>query len=221
MEDGLHEAPLGVNYDMAQEVFRKSGIQPTVCYQCRKCTSGCPLTFAMDYTPDQIVRFLILGLEERVLASRTIWVCSSCETCTTRCPNDIDIAGLMDHLKEEAHARGIVPPECRTVRTFHQAFLDDVARRGRVFEAGLLQRYMLTSGAWKDRLADGTLWSDVRMGWALLRRGRLPLRPQGVRAREEIRRIFQSAGQAQPASQPPEAPSPGNQSASEHPEVPN
>ncbi|MBC7358288.1 MAG: 4Fe-4S dicluster domain-containing protein [Desulfacinum sp.] len=202
MDDGLNTARLRVNDELAERVLQKSRIQPTVCYQCRKCTSGCPLTFAMDHPPDRIVRFLILGLEERVLRSRTIWVCSSCETCTTRCPNDIDIAGLMDHLKEEAHARGIVPPECRPIHAFHEAFLEDVARRGRVFEAGLLQRYMLTSGVWKSRLADGTLWSEVRTGLALLRKGRLPLLPKGVQARDEIRRIFQGAGDSEAPSDP-------------------
>src|SRR3990172_12582159 len=76
------------------------------CYQCKKCSSGCPLTFAMDLLPDRVIRLAILGQEEMLLQSRTIWVCSSCETCTTRCPNGIDIAGVMDWLKEEALRRG-------------------------------------------------------------------------------------------------------------------
>ncbi len=186
-------AALNVDYDLATKVREACGIRPETCYQCRKCSSGCPLTFAMDYLPDQIVRFLSLGLEERVLSSRTIWICSSCETCTTRCPNDIDIAGLMDYLKQEAHARGIVPEECRFTRAFHQAFLDDVARRGRVYEIGLLNRFFLSSGAWKARLAQGTLWDEARMGFRLWKKGRLPLFPHKVQSKEEIRRIFQGA----------------------------
>jgi len=75
------------------------------CYQCKKCSAGCPLTFAMDFYPDQVIRLALLGQEEQVLGCRTIWVCSSCETCTTRCPNNIDIAGVMDWLKEAAIAK--------------------------------------------------------------------------------------------------------------------
>lgn len=178
------------NYDVTDQVSALSGIKPELCYQCRKCTSGCPLTFAMDHYPDQIVRYLLLGLEEKVLSSRTIWVCSSCETCTTRCPNDIDIAGLMDYLKQQAHARGLIQPSHNFTYAFHKTFLDDIRRRGRVFETGLLQRYMLSSGAWKAKLADGTLWDEIRLGLALWRRGRLPLRPKGIRNVEEVRGLF-------------------------------
>jgi CO dehydrogenase/acetyl-CoA synthase alpha subunit len=55
----------------------------------------CPVAFAMDYKPNQICRWS-LGMKERVLSSKTIWVCASCYTCSTRCPNDIDIAKVMD-----------------------------------------------------------------------------------------------------------------------------
>lgn len=190
MDEVMDEVVLEPNYDAAERILALSGIQPELCYQCRKCTSGCPLTFAMDYYPDQIVRYLLLGLEDKVLSSATIWVCSSCETCTTRCPNDIDIAGLMDYLKQQAHAKGMVDPRQNLTYAFHKAFLDDIARRGRVFETGLVQRYMLSSGAWKAKLSDGTLWDEIRLGVALWRRGRLPLRPRGVRHLAEVQRLF-------------------------------
>ncbi|MGQ9484139.1 MAG: 4Fe-4S dicluster domain-containing protein [Desulfosoma sp.] len=190
MEELMDGVVLEPNYDATERVLALSGIQPELCYQCRKCTNGCPLTFAMDHYPDQIVRYLLLGLEEKVLSSSTIWVCSSCETCTTRCPNEIDIAGLMDYLKQQAHAKGFVDARRNLSYAFHKAFLDDIARRGRVFETGLMQRYMLSSGAWKAKLADGTLWDEIRLGVALWHRGRLPLRPRGVRHFAEVRGLF-------------------------------
>ena len=75
------------------------------CFLCRKCSGGCPLTFAMDILPHHIIRLALLGQEEQVLGSETIWVCSACQTCTTRCPNGVDIAGVMDWQKEEAVRR--------------------------------------------------------------------------------------------------------------------
>ncbi|MEJ5348980.1 MAG: 4Fe-4S dicluster domain-containing protein [Desulfosoma sp.] len=196
MEHVVEETFLEPNYDATQRVSALSGIQPELCYQCRKCTSGCPLTFAMDYYPDQIVRYLLLGLEEKVLSSATIWVCSSCETCTTRCPNDIDIAGLMDYLKQQAHARGLVDPRANLTYAFHEAFLSDIGRRGRIFETGLLQRYMLSSGAWKAKLKEGTFWDEIRLGLALWRRGRLPLRAHGIRRMSDLQRHFQKPMQS-------------------------
>lgn len=191
MKDRAEVVFLEPDYDVTGKIRALSGISPELCYQCRKCTSGCPLTFAMDYYPDQIVRYLLLGLEEKVLSSATVWVCSACETCTTRCPNEIDIAGLMDYLKQQAHARGLVQPKENLSYAFHKAFLDDIGRRGRVFETGLLQRYMLSSGAWKAKLSDGTLWEEIRLGLALFRRGRLPLWPRGIRDTHELRRLFE------------------------------
>ena len=101
----------------------------TSCFQCRKCSSGCPLSFAMDLFPDQVIRLALLGQEDQVLGSRTIWVCSGCETCTSRCPNGIDIAGVMDWLKGEAARRGqAVEAE---VAAFHRLFLESIRACGR------------------------------------------------------------------------------------------
>jgi heterodisulfide reductase subunit C2 len=147
----------------------------SACYQCRKCSSGCPLTFAMDLLPDQVIRLALLGQEEQVLGCTTIWVCSSCETCTTRCPNDIDIAGVMDWLKEEALRRGQAVPQ-PAVSRFHQAFLRSVRLAGgRLPEAMLLGLYTLKSGETLKKLWSGELFSDMRLGRKLRRRGRLAL----------------------------------------------
>ena len=90
------------------------------CYQCRKCSGGCPLTFAMDLLPDRVIRLALLGQEDLVLNSRTIWVCSSCYTCSTRCPNDIDIAKVMDWLRQTALREAVAPAE-KEVPIFHRA----------------------------------------------------------------------------------------------------
>lgn len=162
----------------------------SACYQCKKCSAGCPLTFAMDLYPDQVIRLALLGQEATVLACRTIWVCSACETCTTRCPNQIDIAGVMDWLKEEALRRGYASPQPAVTR-FHQTFLDTVRLAGgRLSEPLLLGLYQLKRGGTLAKLKSGELGEDLRLAWALARRRRLvprlPVRLKGARAVKDI-----------------------------------
>ena len=81
-------------------VIESAGEEIYDCYQCYKCSAGCPVSFDMDLLPHQVIRSVLFNQEEKVLSSRTIWICATCETCTTRCPNEIDIAGVMDVLRQ-------------------------------------------------------------------------------------------------------------------------
>lgn len=166
----------------------------SACYQCKKCSAGCPLTFAMDFYPDQVIRLALLGQEAQVLGCRTIWVCSSCETCTTRCPNNIDIAGVMDWLKEEAIASGRALPQPQVTR-FHQSFLDTVRiAGGRLSEPLLLGLYQWRSGGTLGKLKSGALVADLKMAWELARRRRLvPRLPHRLKGVEEIKEIFKKS----------------------------
>ena len=107
------------------KVQELSGQNLLVCYQCGKCSAGCPAVHEMDILPNQIIRFAQLGLKEELLASRAIWVCASCMTCNVRCPKGINIAEVIeairqillrqreDHVKVEklsSSERGDVPP---------------------------------------------------------------------------------------------------------------
>ncbi len=163
------------------------------CYQCKKCSAGCPLTFAMDLLPDQVIRLALLGQEERLLSCRTIWVCSSCETCTTRCPNGVDIAGVMDWLKEEALRQGQKVPQPE-VAAFHRLFLETVRDRGgRVDEAQLVRRFTLFK-LWR-RPDLGELMGNVKLGLKLLKRGRLRLAGSpALKGKAEIEKIFLGSG---------------------------
>ena len=78
------------------EVEALSGQKILECYQCGKCTAGCPTAFAMDYPPNQILRAIQLGMRDTVLSSKAIWLCASCETCGTRCPQDVDFPRIFE-----------------------------------------------------------------------------------------------------------------------------
>ena len=172
-----------------EEVEVGSGVKVSACFQCRKCTNGCPVTFAMDLYPDQVMRYIQLGFRQPVLESATIWVCAACETCTTRCPNEVDIAKAMDFLKQTVvRTRGV--PHEKKVLTFHEVFLNDVRKRGRVFEAGLMQSYLLKSGEAFTKLKDLSILDEMRLGWTMYRKGRLNLLPHGIKGKEEVKKLF-------------------------------
>lgn len=88
-----------VKSDFIKEVEELSGQKVLKCYQCGKCSSGCPMIEAMDLLPNQIIRLLQLGQKEEVLKSKTIWICASCFTCEARCPKGIDLSKLMEALR--------------------------------------------------------------------------------------------------------------------------
>jgi heterodisulfide reductase subunit C len=170
----------------AQEVREKSQAHLERCYQCLACSSGCPVAYAMDYTPNQIIRMVQLGLKDRVLDSSTIWLCASCETCATRCPNDIDIVRMMDTLRRIALREG------RTQQTnlplFHATFLNGIKSRGRVHELMLILRYTLTSG---DIFKFKKLFKDMILGLKMFVKGKLAILPSKIKGVDEVKRIFQ------------------------------
>jgi heterodisulfide reductase subunit C len=184
--------PLEPSSSLAERLADLTSV--TACYQCKKCSSGCPLTFAMDFYPDQVIRLALLGQEAQVLGCRTIWVCSSCQTCTTRCPNHIDIAGVMDWLKEEALRRGQASPQPGVTR-FHQTFLDTVLMSGgRLSEPLLLGLYQLRSGGTMEKLKSGALVEDLRLAWELARRRRLvPRLPRRLKGAQNVKEIFKKS----------------------------
>ena len=165
---------------ISQDFVLKSGINVQDCYQCQKCSAGCPVAFAMDYKPNQIMQMVSLGMKDRVLSSKTIWVCASCYTCSTRCPNDIDIAKVMDWLRQTAQREGVAPAE-KEVPLFHAALLDTIRAHGRVYELGMMARYKTKTGKY---------WDDFKLGWKMFTKGKLKLWPSGIRRKKEIAVLF-------------------------------
>jgi heterodisulfide reductase subunit C2 len=158
------------------------------CYQCGKCTAGCPVASFMDLMPRQVMRAVQLGQDGLVLRSSTIWLCASCETCSARCPMEIDVAGVMDGLRHLARARGVLPAEKGVVLT-HDLFLETVRRLGRVYEAAVAVGINI-----------GTLrpFANVMdVGLPLFAKGKLNVMPSRAGG-DEVKQIFAGAKRERP-----------------------
>ncbi len=163
------------------EVQSLSGENLELCYHCHKCTAGCPVVESMAFGPDRILRMISLEQQDDILRSRDIWLCAGCYTCATRCPNDIDIAAVMDALRQISVARGIPAGE-RDALLFHRLFLGVVQRLGRSHEAAMLGLFKILSRV--------PIYKDLDSGARLFMRGKVPLLPENTRSAADVQQIF-------------------------------
>ena len=164
----------------AEEVLAATGLNAARCYQCGKCSAGCPMAGEMSLGPHNIIRLVQLNKKAKLMADASIWLCLTCETCTSRCPNEFDPARLIDGLREIAMREnaGAAP---RRIRAFHKSFLDQVRSHGRMFEMGLIAEYKLRSGA---------LFDDLAAAPGMLSKGKMSFMPPRIEGIDEVRKIF-------------------------------
>ena len=165
-----------------EEVQRRSGTPVGACFQCHKCSSGCPIGPDMDLLPSQVMRLTHLGQEGEILESESIWLCASCEACTTRCPMGIDIAAVMDALRILAIERKAELADSRG-KQFNRSFLGSVRHHGRVFEAGMMAAY---------KFRTGDFMSDVDKVPKMVAKGKLSFLPKRSNTKE-VRDVFRRA----------------------------
>ena len=170
---------LNTDTDLAQSIHEEYGQNVHLCYQCVRCSSGCPVAEHMDLLPNQVMRAIQFN-DEQVLEAKTPWICAACQACTTHCPQELDIAGIMDALRIEARRRGIKPP-VPEVELFTQVFLRDIGILGRLYEAGLMVAMnLLTLQPLKD-VQD--------LGVPMIRKRKIGLLPKFVRPPRRVRRV--------------------------------
>jgi heterodisulfide reductase subunit C len=82
------------------------------CFACGTCVAGCPVSeVAPEYSPRKIVRQILFGMREEVLASPLIWYCLVCYRCTARCPQDVNFTDVMRALRYMALKGHHAPPD--------------------------------------------------------------------------------------------------------------
>jgi heterodisulfide reductase subunit C2 len=168
-----------VDTAFTSEVEERSGQKMSDCYQCGNCTAGCPFSFSYDITVSNIMRLVQIGQRDAALKCSSIWLCATCQSCTTRCPNNIDVAGVMDHLRHMARESGYITE--KRVKVFVDKFLESVEKHGRVYEMGLMVSYIAKTGRF---------WTDVDLAPKVLPKGKLPLKPHPIQGRDKIASIF-------------------------------
>lgn len=185
-----YDATLAAVY--RERLLKKVETDVRDCYQCGNCSAGCPAVFTFDYTPNQIMRMLQVGLVDRVLDSTAVQLCVQCLTCTARCPRNIDIAGIMEALKTVAAAQERDVPE--HVKTFNKAFMGSIARFGRLPE--LYSMMMFYLGTLNPKMALG----DVGLMLPMVGKRKMKFVPRRVKGAAEVNRIYKKSMERAKAS---------------------
>ena len=172
---------------LARRVHHETGQNVYLCYQCGKCSAGCPVSRFVDWQPHQVMRAVQLGQEDPALVSATPWLCAGCQTCSTRCPQGLDVAAVMEFLTREALNRKL-RPRVREVRVFDQAFLRQVRLWGRNYEPGMMAEI---------KLRTGDIAGDMGLAVRMFLKGKLPVLPHRAASHRPIQ---PTAGPASPVA---------------------
>jgi heterodisulfide reductase subunit C len=173
--------------EFIKEVMKMPGGEKILdCIQCGSCSGGCPSVFAMDYSPMQIIKMINLGMKEEVLSSSTIWVCSLCYTCTTRCPRNIDFPTLMMSLRNKTIQENLVKDSTKS--DFHKIFFEIVNKYGRMYEPELMIKLL-------DITDFSGLLHNVRLALRLIKSGKVHLRASKIEQTSCIGNILEKTDQ--------------------------
>ncbi len=138
----------------------------------------------MDITPSRMMRMLQYddpAMEEEALRSYSVWLCLTCGTCLARCPQEIDIPGVMDFLRTESLRKGMMNPSAKNIVSFQKSFIDSLRLTGMLYEVGLVAGYKART--WK-------LFQDMSLVPWLFLKGKLNLLPHRVKDRKTVKKIF-------------------------------
>lgn len=169
-----------MDLDMVKKVEQLSGTSVRRCFQCGKCSAGCPMATFMEHPPNRMMRLLQLGQWQRILAGRSIWYCVSCETCSTRCPNKVDLCAIMDALRKLSWDQN-GPSKESYVQLANRLFLENIRTYGRQYEMRLAAVFNVKSGQFLK---------DMMLGPKLLSKGKLKVFHQKNKNISEVEKIF-------------------------------
>jgi len=85
--------------EVVEKIEELSGQNIFDCYQCGMCSAGCPLVEEMDLLPNQVLHALQMK-DEAAMTANSMWICASCYTCEVRCPKGVDLAKLMEAMRQ-------------------------------------------------------------------------------------------------------------------------
>jgi heterodisulfide reductase subunit C len=165
---------------LMDSVEKISGVSIKECLQCKKCSNGCPVAGITKTGPAETIRSLQLNTGDELLERDLVWMCVSCETCFTRCPMKIDMAAIMDALrniavlKKSTGHNGNVP-------LFNKSFLNTVRIFGRTYDLGMIAAYKFRTSSYLK---------DTEKFPMMLKKRKIALLPSFKADKKYIKRIF-------------------------------
>lgn len=168
--------------EFANEVLRLAGPEVRTCIQCGTCSSACPTASLMDNSIRRLVKFSLEGRKEEALASNSIWLCTSCQLCTVRCPRGIRpklLVGAIRDIFEREGRRG-------KDQAYEDLFMREIIDLGRISEALLSAEYLLA-----DPLS---AVQTMEMGLELFPRGKITVEKGRIKGTDEVKKIFSELG---------------------------
>jgi len=166
-------------------VEEMSGVSLDACYQCRKCSAGCPVAAAAKSAPSEIIRRLHMGAGDELLENGLVWMCLSCETCYGRCPMEINFAAIIDALRSLSIEKGGKIPQ-GNMPLFNRMFLSNVRIFGRSYDLSMIAGY---------KLGSGSLMDDTGKFPTMLKKGKMAILPPSGADKKIVKRIFDRARQ--------------------------
>ena len=168
-----------ISSEFAEEIKARSGENVNLCYQCKKCASGCPNRKFMDKTPTELMRQIQLGLVDEAMKDNTIWYCLSCQTCSARCPQDIDIAHVVDTIRIVVQEKKI-KADTKNMRLLNWLWMTCLRFLGRAYEGGVIGGlYVLT----------GRPFKDMKLAFKMIRKGKIKIMPS-IKRPVEMQKMF-------------------------------
>jgi heterodisulfide reductase subunit C len=155
------------------------------CIQCGTCTGSCPVSYAMDIPPRQLIALFRAGEMETIMKSRSIWICASCYACTTRCPSGIKITDIIYALKRTAMEKNY-KSKAHQVQVLANLFIGNLMSYGRLHEGTLIRKYYTKTDIFK-------LFGLVPLVLKMHQTKRLALFPKKIKAYKSLSRIIKKA----------------------------
>jgi len=171
-----------VDKKFAEEIKKRSGENVFLCYQCKKCASGCPNREFMDKSPTELMRYIQLGMTDEAMKGNTVWYCLSCQTCSARCPEDIDIAHVVDAIRIIVQEKNI-KAKTNNLRLFNRLWMTILKYMGRMYEIGLTGMLNIFTGK---------PFKDMSLGMKMIKKGKLKMFPT-IKTPTETRKMFARA----------------------------
>jgi heterodisulfide reductase subunit C len=168
------------DHNFRKKIQEMTGSDLNRCLHCSACGGGCPFSKEMDPKPNGLIRMIQLGLRKEALECPTIWMCVGCYTCSGQCPMGINIAGVMDAVRQLALAEkaDIADP---AVYEFHNEIRRSIKRYGRTHKLEVMMRY---------KLARLDFFSDAGVGLKMIFKRKLELLPSRVKRMDAIKGVF-------------------------------